>query len=445
MTAIVTNNIKKQLIETVLAEVADSANYYYVGFGKSDQWGTVDTPPTTINSEREKRNFRAALQSIIRTTDASMVVPRYNWTSGTIYNAYTDNNTSNTNYYILSDNNRVYMCLQQGKNAEGISQTSTVNPDTIGTTLSAQATSDGYVWKYLYTLSALDTTKYLSANYMSVQKVDSADNLTVIQETQLNVQKAADSGEVVGYRIVDGGTGYTSAPTLTIQGSGSGAKAVATISEAGVLSKVEVKDSGGTLAFGSGYSYANVSLSGGNARVLPIISKNGVGRDARDDLNAVSVMFNAKPSGTQNGAFIVDNDFRQIGLIKNPVKNNDSDFTGTEASALKVLTLSGITGFDSDNSRDALITGDNSGARAYVDDLRGSTFLYHQNESTGYTPFETGEVIANVNDSSNTATIVSDSDGLILNTSGEILYIENRNPVIRDVDQTEDIKIVIKL
>jgi len=33
----------------------------------------------------------------------------------------------------------------------------------------------------------------------------------------------------------------------------------------------------------------------------------------------------------------------------------------------------------------------------------------------------------------------------LLNLSGDVLYIENRAPVIRDASQTEDIKVVVTL
>jgi len=174
MAAIVTNNLKKQLLQTIVTDIsADSANYYYIGISRSNPWDETDTVPTVGNTEREKRNFRAALQSIIRTTDASFVAPRYNWSSGSIYSAYNDNQTAAANsttypYYVLTANQRVYLCLQQGKSDTGTILQSTVDPDTIGANTSASATSDGYIWKYLFTLSGTNASKFLSANYLPV-------------------------------------------------------------------------------------------------------------------------------------------------------------------------------------------------------------------------------------------------------------------------------------
>jgi len=456
MAAIVTNNLKKQLLQTIVTDIsADSANYYYIGISRSNPWDETDTVPTVGNTEREKRNFRAALQSIIRTTDASFVAPRYNWSSGSIYSAYNDNQTAAANsttypYYVLTANQRVYLCLQQGKSDTGTILQSTVDPDTIGANTSASATSDGYIWKYLFTLSGTNASKFLSANYLPVSKVDSAASLTVIQQAQKDVQDAATAGSIIGYRVVSGGVGYSSDPTVTISGDGTGAKAIAKRTATNQISKIEIDDSAGGIPFGSGYSYASVSLTGGSpttaAVIEPIISVNGIGSDPRDDLGSDAAMINAKPNGIQNGSFMVGQDFRQIGLIKNPKKNNDSDFTGTDARAMRILTLNNITaGFDSAAVEDALITGDTTAAIALGDELVGSKLYYHFDDSTGFKQFQLAEDVFLDSGTGITATIVTDSEGEVKPFSGELLYIENRSAVVRDAAQTEDIKIIVKL
>lgn len=456
MAAIVTNNLKKQLLQTIVTDIsADSANYYYIGISRSNPWDGTDTVPTVGNTEREKRNFRAALQSIIRTTDASFVAPRYNWSSGSIYSAYNDNQTAAANsttypYYVLTANQRVYLCLQQGKSDTGTILQSTVDPDTIGASTSASATSDGYIWKYLFTLSGTNASKFLSANYLPVSKVDSAASLTVIQQAQKDVQDAATAGSIIGYRVVSGGVGYSSDPTVTISGDGTGARAIAKRTATNQISKIEIDDSAGGIPFGSGYSYASVSLTGGSpttaAVIEPIISVNGIGSDPRDDLGSDAAMINAKPNGVQNGSFMVGQDFRQIGLIKNPKKNNDSDFTGTDARAMRILTLNNITaGFDSAAVEDALITGNTTAAIALGDELVGSKLYYHFDDSTGFKQFQLAEDVFLDSGTGITATIVTDSEGEVKPFSGELLYIENRSAVVRNAAQTEDIKIIVKL
>lgn len=65
------------------------------------------------------------------------------------------------------------------------------------------------------------------------------------------------SGGVTGVSISAGGTGYTSAPTVTISGDGSGATAVATV-VGGVVTGITVTNPG------EGYTSATASLSGGD-------------------------------------------------------------------------------------------------------------------------------------------------------------------------------------
>ena len=76
----------------------------------------------------------------------------------------------------------------------------------------------------------------------------------------------------------------------------------------------------------------------------------------------------------------------------------------------------------------------------------------HQTPETGYGSFIRGEPVE-LSDGGGTANIIghADSDMPALRWadvdafSGEILYVDNRVPIDRDEDQTEDIKIVIDL
>ena len=455
MAAIVTNKLKKQILQTVLTRTADSSDRYYIGISRSNPWDNTDTVPTVGNTEREERNFRASLQSILRTTDVSFVAKRYNWSSGSIYSAYNDNQTAIQNsatypYYVVTANQRVYLCVQQGKADNGTVSTSTVDPDTTGATTAAKATSDGYIWKYLFTIGGTNASKFLSANYLPVSKVDSAAGLSVIEQAQKNVQDGATAGSIIGYRVVSSGAGYSADPTVTINGDGANAKAIAKRTATNQISKIEIDDSANGIPFGSGYSYASVTLSGGSpstaAVIEPIISVNGLGSDPIDDLGADAIMFNAKAVGTQNGNFMVGQDFRQIGLIKNPKKSNDSDFTGTDARAMRVLTLTSISsGFDSAAVKDAIITGNTTSAKALGDELIASKLHYHFDDSTGFKQFQTGETVFLDSGTGITAVISTDSEGAIKPFSGKILYLENRSAVVRDTAQTEDVKLIVQL
>lgn len=454
MPAIVTETFRKKLAQDLLTEINDNAdsNEYYIGIGKSDAYNATDTIINPIRCFREEREARNNLQSVKKVTNASFVIPRYNWASGTIYTGFNDavaGIPANT-YYVLTEDNQVYICLQQSKNAAGQANVSTVKPDfAVAGVNEGQAfiTADGYTWKFLYSLSATNAANYLSAGYIPVEKViwnttgDSA-SLSPFQLEQLIVQRNAVSGQILNITLTSGGSGYTSAPTVTITGNGTSAAATATISGGSVV-KVEMNNE--SAALGSGYDYANVSFSGGGgtgaaARIV-LGPKSGIGADPREELKATSLMFNIKPSGTENGDFIIDNDFRQITLLRNlQVYNSNSRFTATTGRAMSYMkTTVPATSF----TIDKLLVGGTSGAKAYIDDIQDSAIYYHQNENTGFTSFIDGEPLTE-SDGSGSGTIDSATlHGTVDNFSGEMLYVENRARVIRSTSQTEDIKVII--
>ena len=253
----------------------------------------------------------------------------------------------------------------------------------------------------------------------------------------------------MGYVVTKGGSGYTSAPTVTIEGNGTNAKAVAT-AVGGAVTKITVKDSSdNSIAFGSGYTRASVKITGGggdSAEARPIIGPpNGLGADPRDDLKSGAIMFNAKPTGTENGDFIVGNDFRQVVLLKNVLQHDSSGvFTGETGFGLKKLTLTSVN--DGPFVDDLIIEGGTSGAKAFIDDVDSNGVFIHQSEYTGFADFDSGETISIVEGGgSTTATVQNILAPEFDPLSGELLYIDNRAAVIRSTEQTEDLKIVIQL
>ncbi len=457
MAAIITDKLKKQVLQGIMTDIDSSDNYYYIGIGRSEVWNNTDTAPTPQNSLREVRNLGFSLQSMKAVADKSFVVPRYNWSSGSIYSGFNDDQAGHPNqaYYVFTDENHVYICLQPGRNAAGASVISTVKPT--GTSTNAFKTSDGYMWKFLFSLGALTVSKFLAANFMPVTKILSTDgNSSASEVEQEGIQNAAVPGQLLGYTVTDGGSGYTSAPAVTITGNGTGAQAIATIS-GNVLTKVEVLEVNNALAFGSGYSYADIGIVGGGgtgATVRPIFGpKAGIGADPRDDLRARALMFNAKPDGTEDGNFIVGNDFRQIGLIKNPSMLRDSDFTAESGIALPYLQFD-LPTITADFTPDNIIVGGTTGAKAYVDSFDSDKVYYHQTEDTGFAAFQENELVTEQGSGSGAGTLEAagvDADTRAFTfadvdqTSGDVLFIDNRAAVTRSANAAEDIKIVIQI
>ena len=305
MAAIITDVLKKQMMQKIFDEATGTAASYYLGIGKSSVWDSAETVPTPTDTPKTIRATQSALQSVKAVAGASFVIPRYNWSSGSIYNGYDDDITaipSNT-YYVLTEDNEVYICLQQSKSSTGSPNPSTVKPTT-ATKTKAFKTSDGYTWKFLYSLSASRTSAFLSANFVPVEKVDSAGQagLDVSGVEQGQVADSAIAGRILNIVVTNGGTNYTSQPTITITGNsgiiGDSAQATAEIS-GGAVTKIDMLNE----SAGSGRNFINatVTISGGGgsgATARAVIGPpKGIGKDPRDELKSTSLMFNIKPDG----------------------------------------------------------------------------------------------------------------------------------------------------
>jgi hypothetical protein len=141
-------------------------------------------------------------------------------------------------------------------------------------------------------------------------------------------------------------------------------------------------------------------------------------------------------------------------LINEPRDFNATPLAGlvSTADTLKATSYVEIdTGNTTDNatdfSVDELIVGQTSGAQAYVveKDTVNDYLRYHQNDKTGYTAFTDGEDIVGQT-SSSTATLDTPAVGNpeVDRQSGEILFLENRDPISRTTTQIEDIKVIIE-
>lgn len=452
--AVITNDFKRMALRKLYDDAQDVTNRYYIGIGKSEPWNDADAVPTPTGSIRDDRLARQGLQSIKSAANLSFVVSRYNWTSGTIYDAWDDNDlTVGANpYYIITEDNRVYICVQEARNASGVQTASTVKP-THTDPLKAVKLADGYKWKYLYTILATNATNYLSANFMPVRLADSTE--TGAGAEQYAVQDAAVRGQILGVKVTDGGAGYSSAPTVTITGNGTNASATAYVTGGTVTHIFLDSDADSAMAMGRGYDFAGVTISGGSpttaatARaVIGDVYGAGLGADPRNDLRSTSLMFNARPDGIESNTFFVGQDFRQVILIQDPVDSNGSAITSTAANASKYLVADDAAeagGF----AIDALITGGTSGAKArYVSNAADKIYVV-QNDSTGYSAFTTGETVSGnaAGGGTQNATLLSGRLNYenTYQPNGKILYIDNRAAVERDSEQTEDIKVVITI
>jgi hypothetical protein len=454
---VITDQFKKQVLDDLLADLDSSSVRYYAAIGRSEDWNASDLATVPTNDSRSVRQSRNSLQSAKLIEDASYVIPRRIWVANLIYSPYDDNDVGfpENPFYVINSNNEVYICLEQGKKQDGSSQLSTNQP-TGNTTGTPFRTADGYTWKFLYSIGALRADKFLSSAYMPVRFVGATDSDSPAEDLQQQlVQNASVKGQIVGYSVTAGGSGYTSTPSVSIVGNGTGATAYAVrAGETIVDIKVKADSAGnsGNSYFGSGYDYANVVISGGGGDsciVRPILGQyDGIGSNPVIDLKSNGVMFNSKPDGIENGDFITgDEIFRQVLLLRNPRVDSAEGtlLTSTSARALNSIIHDG-SGFVKSIVQKSQIQGVTSGAVAIIDDTNDSdTIWYHQNETTGFSSFQVAEEIQVVGNTNINGSITNKVDGEFNQYTGELLYIDNRSAVTRSTDQTEDLKIVITI
>tara|TARA_B100000941_G_C28507674_1_gene558438 strand:- start:3665 stop:5047 length:1383 start_codon:yes stop_codon:yes gene_type:complete len=460
MAAIVTDRLKLKIVDSIVTAFKDASIPHYVGLGRSEYWNALDTVVTPVNTAKEERDFMAGLQSIKRLTGVSHVIKRVNWVKGTIYHQWDDTKTSYTNdFYVLNDNFHVYICLRTGRNALGNEVPSLIQPTNSNN--DPFQTSDGYVWKFLYTISELEARQFMTAAWMPTRVITATDsNSSGVEIKQKEIQDTAQPRRITSIVLVNKGTGYNSAPSVSVVGVDARGNSLdsaqlgltSTVDSQGRIAKIEFNTDSSTLDYGLN-EYANATITigapdsagGVQATARAVISpRAGFGANAMHDLQTSGFALHCKIDGADDD-FILGNDFRQIGVIQRPKKMQaaDSDFIGNTGLVLKHLK----TNMPPNNvfSVDKLIVGASSGAKAYVDKVDSDKIYYHQTDVTGFTLFQNGEVLTESNGTGNGTIDSARIDGEVLPYSGDLLYLNNRGAIERSTNQSEDIKIILQL
>ena len=424
MASIVTSKFRIHNAQQFYESFSEAANtIMYLFVGKNTAFPNDNVPPTPINSTAniEYTPWRDMYGvKRIQSADVTHAVPRYDWTSGTVYTAYddTDVNILTENFYVMTEDYNVYKCLFNNAGAA-----STTKPT--GTSTSRFTTADGYVWKFMYTVSTAKALKFLTSDYMPVQTLSSDDGTT-----QWSVQSAAVDGSIEIVKVVSGGSGYGVAPSVTIVGDGTGATANATISS-GQVTAVTITNAG------SGYTKASVTFSSGAAAALPIISpRYGHGADPIEEMGAKYIMINVRLDGSESNTISTANEFRQVGIVRDPYLYGTT--TRATASSYRQSFRYQMAAVSGTFSLDETIT---SGSNTASVVEWSSPYLYTTkpvNQNFANSATATGGT------SAATGTIAGITTPGLQPYTGDILYVENRVPISRAADQIEDVKLIIQ-
>ena len=487
MAAIITEKFRQHNAEQFyesFSEAAASTYYLFIGksspFTTSTSGGDDNAPPTPrddVTTEFYKWDSMLAAK-LISSSDVSYVIPRRNWTNGTTYDMYehdisavntTTSGVSNlwdSTFHFMTSEYRIYKVLDNngGTAYSGAEPTSTsATPFELG----------GYTLQYMYSLSTSDIQKFLTSDFIPVI-------------TDATVSAAATDGAIDVVRVTVG-SGYTDG-TYYSPIDGDGSNGIVEIRVSG--GAISAQGSAGTNMFsaGTGYTFGTVNLgdvytdsalttagnigSGTGGAVVPIISpKGGHGFNAVSELGAHYVMMNTKLEQAEGDDVTVANDFREVGIVKDPYNFGTTTVstasTRRQSYAIKMASAPSVA-----YEIDEKITQSTTGAvgRVVEWDASNNILYYSQERFTDYGIAANGNTVAfsgtntitGANSGAATLPSANPTDTVTLAggtnlvftsgyanpelepNSGHILYVENRRPISRASDQTEDIKIVVE-
>lgn len=525
MSAIITDQFRILNASTFVngfVGTASTENIFYTFIGLSNPTNIISggnsswnsNPPPPLDNFYEENTYRPTLLSLkkITSSDVVRVVRKVKWEAGRTYEMYRpdysiDNKSPITDssslydcdYVVINSNYRVYICLNNGTNPSNpLGQPSVDEPDFTDLDPQTAGTSgDGYLWKYLYTLSPQEIIKFDSVNYIPVP------NSWGTTGESLLIKNNAVNGEVQTAVIKNAGSGYpvnTTWINVPILGDGTGGKATVVVNASGSVSRVTITNPGskytvakiqfepGAPGTQTGGPLSGLTNNGTIASIEVIITpKGGHGYDIYRELGAYRVMlFSNFSNSIDNPDFLAGNDFARIGIVKNPTTYGSQTTLQSQSvvSGVGAIKFTGAGTTTTDYLADALISqtvGVGSTAYGYVvsyDEVTGvlkyyqpiglSTSTYglqiHRftsNPGTGGTTTIGG---ASVGTNLQIATTFTGTQTEINNRtyklglsfvngiappeidpiSGDVIYVDNRVAIPRSATQTEDIRIVVE-
>ncbi len=364
----ITNNFKVSSAEQFKESLTEPANtILYLYYGKHTPFPNGDVTPAfeeSVNAIHYESYRNMIGGKKIDNVDVMHMVNRKDWSSGTAYSMYDDTTAhlDETDFFVIrqeTSNYNVFKCIDNNYGANSIqapSLTETNANDTIYITA-----SDGYQWKYMYTIPESVYDKFTTDDYIPV--IANTDVITNAIDGSIQVIKLTDGGNnyssyaegfvtqfgvagdnklislsgttstvlnvgstsgfvkeevttsfVNGLRILDGGAGFTTSDTIAITGS---ATAVATASISSV-------DSNGAI------TGVNLTSRGKSHSGTPTVTVTGASNTA-----AASILASL---GTANGVVIDSNSTHLTVSSISGVIDTADEITGTTSSTKSNIT-----------------------------------------------------------------------------------------------------------
>jgi len=436
---------------------------------------------------------------------------------------------SDAKFYLVNGQYEVFKCLYNGED-KGLgagnnivtnepktspsSGSGSYNAATGIFTEDPGATSN-YIWKYMYTIPTNDVIRFFSTDFMPIvlstnqTRIDTkalatadpnAIDVVYIESAGLNlpngtyyspilgdgtdgiVELVISGGSIQSATVTNRGTGYTYA-SVELETGIDQADAGYTGAPYGLYGDGTAQNPADWSALGTGAITKETVASNALGALEPILPpQGGHGANFEEELNGKRVMTNIRLEYAEgSGDFPVDNDFRRIGIIRDPYAwGTTTRATAGTLNGLFALKLNNVT---ADYQVDEFIsqtlpTGGTargtvvswkldegspvptagtpgSGVLKYIQTPELHTdagvvrsFISDAGQTiSGTSSLATG-TIDTANNTSPAGSGITFSSGLanpeVENNSGEMIYVENRRLITRAEDQIEDIKLVIE-
>jgi hypothetical protein len=345
------------------------------------------------------------------------------------------------NFYVKNKFDQVFKCLWNNNGGASTVQPQFL-PGTFDSTFLIQ-TSDGYKWKFMYSINGGVKQKFLDENWMPCP---------VGSITPSPVVSAAGAGSIDVINVTTVGQGYDQAGVrIDIVGDGTGAEASAVVNAAGYLTDVTMVNTG------TNYTYADTTVSvltGFNtpnvvAQVIsPVSPPGGHSIDPISELGCNNVMLSLDFTGDEEGTIPTDLTFYQLGLLLNPQSTSELPLYAEKARYDATLQLFVSPGSGSYVAGQTVYQGASIAEASFtatVASFNTSTNILKVINTEG--TFNTNEALfQNASGAINAAvrTILGYSEPDFIKMSGYMVYIENRTAITRSSDGTEQFRIVLR-
>jgi hypothetical protein len=179
---IIPSEFKTHLAEQMVESISEKDNTIYYSFvGDNITEGTTlgdISQPTTSNRDINVETYRKMIfGKRLDENSMKIMVKRNDWVSGTVYDQYddTDPDIYDKAFFVVVDEGafkHVYKCLYNANGSpstvQPLFQEVRYDPTLYNADDDYYETTDGYQWKYMYSIDSIIFTKFATQNYIPV-------------------------------------------------------------------------------------------------------------------------------------------------------------------------------------------------------------------------------------------------------------------------------------